>query len=281
MPENTNHRQNVCPAWIWLVLLIGLVLLYLLYQQASTKKAEWIQGDIQSRVIQNLGSNSGFSQIAASTDGRDVTLNGEVQNQDFLEKAVQIARQTNGTRLVINNLKVATTATSTVVEPVEPPTSPEKPELSTSAPILQAKVEAMPDEFAPLDEELIEIEQAEITQEKFKQLDFSNITFEKNSSALTTIAKSTLDKASSALLENPTVKIRIEGHTDTSGNPELNLRLSKQRAQSVLKYLVDSNIDNSRLEADGYGDQFPIAPNDTKAGRIKNRRIEIKVKNGE
>jgi len=61
----------------------------------------------------------------------------------------------------------------------------------------------------------------------------------------------------------------------------LNLKLSNQRAKSVLNYLVNAGVESTRIEANGYGDQFPIAPNETKAGRIKNRRIEIKVKNGE
>ncbi|MCL4135949.1 UNVERIFIED_CONTAM: hypothetical protein GTU68_032261, partial [Idotea baltica] len=105
--------------------------------------------------------------------------------------------------------------------------------------------------------------------------------FEKNSSALTTIAQQTLDSAAKTLLDNPSVTISVGGHTDSSGNPESNLRLSTKRATSVLDYLVSAGVGATRIEANGFGDQFPIAPNETKAGRIKNRRIEIKVKNGE
>lgn len=77
------------------------------------------------------------------------------------------------------------------------------------------------------------------------------------------------------------MRISVDGHTDSSGNPEINLTISKQRAKSVFDYLVSAGVDATRIDANGFGDQFPIAPNETKAGRIKNRRIEIKVKNGE
>jgi len=300
MPENTEKRQNACPAWIWLVLLLGLALLYFLFQQATTKKANWIQEDIQSRVTQNLQNTSGLSQVVALTDGRDVTLTGEVSNQEELSKAEQIAKQTYGARLVINQLNIGdvlSPATEPVVELQPNESISEANEISSeTTPTLEAKIEPMPEEFPPLEEELAEkaeadnpaaeteeptVSQAAIIEEKLSQLDFSSITFEKNSSALTDNAKNTLNDAAKTLLEHPNVNIRIEGHTDTSGNPEINLKLSKQRAQSVLNYFVDAGIENSRLEADGFGDQFPIAPNDTKAGRIKNRRIEIKVKNGE
>lgn len=289
MPGNTEQRQNSCPAWIWLVLLLGLVLLFLLYQHATSSKAEWIQEDIQNRVSQNLQKETALSQVNVLTDGRDIILSGNVSSEAELEKAEQIARQTIGTRLVTNELNISNTLSDTPQVEVEPmvSTNEDTEEASGATPIPKAKVEPLPDEFAPLEEEStpsaeeIKVAETAVIEEKLSQLDFSSITFEKNSSALTDSAKNTLDVAASTLLENPSVNIRIEGHTDTSGNSDHNLKLSKQRAQSVLNYFVDAGIDGSRLEANGFGDQFPIAPNDTQAGRIKNRRIEIKVKNGE
>ncbi len=302
MSENTEQRQSACPVWIWFVLLLGLVLLYLLYQHAITKKSLWIQEDIQTRAMQNLHIENDLKSVITVADGRDITLSGDVTTQTALTKAEQIAQQTPGVRLVNNQLVLQTqpaepateeTPTPALDNAVDEPSSEQTIQTTVTS---SAKVEPMPEEFAPLEEtvEVVttqvqqvtdkipsEITQAKNTQQRLSQLDFSNITFEKNSAALTEHARTTLDEVTSALLENPKVHIRVEGHTDTSGNPDLNLKLSKQRANSVLDYFVNAGIDNARIEADGYGDQFPIAPNDTKAGRIKNRRIEIKVKNGE
>ncbi len=296
MPENAVTRQNPCPIWVWLILLIGLVMLYLLYNHAIAKKALWIQQDIQNRASQSMHNNGQLMDVTVTADGRDITLSGNVSSELALAEAENLARQIVGARLINNQLVVsdAPTATPSEAEANQIATTAE-PEITAPKPSeILAKVEPMPQEFAPLNEtELaqqekqpltetqIELTEAEITKQKLSQLDFSNITFEKNSTALTADAQSTLDQVVSALSENPTVNIHVNGHTDSSGNPELNLKLSKQRAQSVFDYLVNAGIDGIRIQANGFGDQFPIAPNDTKAGRIKNRRIEIKVKNGE
>lgn len=69
-------------------------------------------------------------------------------------------------------------------------------------------------------------------------------------------------------------RIRIAGHTDNVGNPRTNQSLSEQRAQAVRAYLIEQGIDGGRIEAVGFGDQQPVAPNDTDEGRARNRRIE-------
>jgi len=69
----------------------------------------------------------------------------------------------------------------------------------------------------------------------------------------------------------------IGGYTDGIGSVSYNKRLSKQRAQSVVDYLVSKGIDRNRLKIVGYGKENPIATNDTNEGRAMNRRVEIKV----
>ena len=71
-----------------------------------------------------------------------------------------------------------------------------------------------------------------------------------------------------------TVRIRVSGHTDNVGNPRRNQALSEARARAVREYLVSHGIDGSRVEAVGFGDQRPVASNDTEEGRQENRRIE-------
>ncbi|MGC2782099.1 MAG: OmpA family protein [Bradyrhizobium sp.] len=73
-------------------------------------------------------------------------------------------------------------------------------------------------------------------------------------------------------------EIAIEGHTDSVGDTENNIDLSKRRAAAVLGYIGGAGIDTSRMTAEGYGETRPIASNDTPEGRAQNRRIEFVVK---
>ena len=79
------------------------------------------------------------------------------------------------------------------------------------------------------------------------------------------------------LEDNPTVKISIEGHTDSEGDRSHNQKLSENRARAVYQYLLDQGIANSRLRYEGFGDSQPVADNDTEEGRAKNRRTEIRI----
>jgi outer membrane protein OmpA-like peptidoglycan-associated protein len=78
-----------------------------------------------------------------------------------------------------------------------------------------------------------------------------------------------------AIVSNGIKRVRIEGHTDNQGDSKVNLQLSKDRAQAVATYLAKAGIDASRLEAEGYGDTRPIAPNLTPRGRELNQRLEF------
>jgi len=73
------------------------------------------------------------------------------------------------------------------------------------------------------------------------------------------------------------VAIKLGGYTDNTGNPQANQKLSADRANTVMNELIRLGIDPARLAAEGYGEQFPVAPNDTEAGRAQNRRIAVRV----
>ncbi len=83
-----------------------------------------------------------------------------------------------------------------------------------------------------------------------------------------------LDRVVEYLAHKPSARIRVAGHTDNLGDPRRNQALSEARAQAVRDYLVAHGLDANRIEAVGYGDQNPIASNDTEEGRRQNRRIE-------
>lgn len=86
-----------------------------------------------------------------------------------------------------------------------------------------------------------------------------------------------LDKVVQLLQENPTVKIQIGGHTDNVGSAADNLKLSGNRARSVVNYLIGKGIAATRLSYKGFGATQPVADNNSESGRAQNRRTELKV----
>jgi outer membrane protein OmpA-like peptidoglycan-associated protein len=83
-----------------------------------------------------------------------------------------------------------------------------------------------------------------------------------------------LDSVVEYMVYKKSARIEISGHTDNQGNPKANKALSEKRAQACRDYLIQKGIDGSRIEAHGFGDERPIAPNDSEDGRRQNRRIE-------
>jgi OOP family OmpA-OmpF porin len=102
---------------------------------------------------------------------------------------------------------------------------------------------------------------------------FETINFEFNSSVLKTESYPTLDKLSSVLRENGG-KVTVNGYASSEGTAAYNLKLSKDRANSVKTYLVNSGVNSSQVVTKGFGEANPIASNDTEEGRIQNRRVE-------
>ena len=104
-----------------------------------------------------------------------------------------------------------------------------------------------------------------------------NIFFDINKFELKTESQVELDKLVQLLIENPSLKIEISGHTDNVGKPIDNLLLSNNRAKAVVDYLIKKNIATARLTVKGYGETKPVANNKTEDGRALNRRTEMKV----
>lgn len=103
------------------------------------------------------------------------------------------------------------------------------------------------------------------------------IEFESGSAVLTTSGRQILDEMAIALNKLSGKKVKIIGHTDSSGDPSKNLTLSQERATAVKGYLIGKNIPKQSLTAEGLGSNQPIADNTTVEGRKKNRRIEFEV----
>jgi outer membrane protein OmpA-like peptidoglycan-associated protein len=89
--------------------------------------------------------------------------------------------------------------------------------------------------------------------------------------------RETLAKLSGIILAHPGLNLDIEGHTDSTGSDELNQKLSEQRAEAARSYLISQGIEDYTIVARGFGKTMPVASNDTREGRQKNRRVEIIV----
>ncbi|MEP6845767.1 MAG: OmpA family protein, partial [Panacibacter sp.] len=106
-----------------------------------------------------------------------------------------------------------------------------------------------------------------------------NIFFATGSAKLLAKSFKSLKDVAQIMQDNTTYKIDVDGHTDNTGSNELNQKLSESRANSVKQYLVGNGVDESRIVATGYGEDKPIEDNKTAAGRAKNRRVEMRLRN--
>lgn len=105
----------------------------------------------------------------------------------------------------------------------------------------------------------------------------SGILFGFDSYELTPEAKENIRNMSETLQKYPDTNILIEGHTDNVGKENYNQRLSERRASAVSDYAAGLGVDRSRIQTTGYGEEQPVADNDTEANRSENRRVEVAI----
>lgn len=101
------------------------------------------------------------------------------------------------------------------------------------------------------------------------------VNFENNRSKLTPESYPVLDEDIALMKTRPKMTITIVGHTDSMGDASYNQKLSQDRANAVMQYLIQKGVAADRMQAVGKGESVPIADNKTEAGRAQNRRIEI------
>lgn len=105
----------------------------------------------------------------------------------------------------------------------------------------------------------------------------NNVLFERGTANLIDSAYQDLDKVVEMMIENPKLKIEIGGHTDNQGDARLNLKLSQERVETVINYLINKGLDRNRIVGKGYGGTRPIASNHSENTRKLNRRVEFTV----
>jgi len=108
-------------------------------------------------------------------------------------------------------------------------------------------------------------------------VNMGDVLFDTGKSDLRSGAREALSKLTGIVLNYPSLRLAIEGHTDSTGSAEFNQTLSQKRADAVHEYLVTQGLDGDKLSAQGLAMDNPVADNSTSAGRQKNRRVEIVV----
>lgn len=107
--------------------------------------------------------------------------------------------------------------------------------------------------------------------------EFDRLLFDSNSATLQPASAEQLRNIAAILSAYPNVHVKIGGYTDNTGDPGANQTLSQQRADTVKQQLIGMGIASDRLEAQGFGSQYPVADNSTEEGRQRNRRISLHV----
>ena len=124
---------------------------------------------------------------------------------------------------------------------------------------------------APIEIELLEEE------EEILKAAFDNLEFETGKAIIKETSYASLEELAKLLLKKPEWKMKVSGHTDSQGRASSNLRLSKKRAKAVANFLILNDVYKDRIEVEWFGETKPIADNKTKAGRQKNRRVEMEI----
>lgn len=125
--------------------------------------------------------------------------------------------------------------------------------------------------------EKVDADGCSVSKEVAHEVMSSDAYFDFDKATIKNKAYSKLDDISATMKENSTYTAEIVGHTDNIGSEEYNMKLSEKRAQAVANYLASKGVDKSRLTIVPRGESKPVASNKTKAGRAKNRRVDIKI----
>lgn len=137
----------------------------------------------------------------------------------------------------------------------------------------EAKLLSIQDQNSWLEEQMISLATAQ--SERGLVMTLGDVLFDAGQSELNVSANRTVLKLVQFLQLNPRRVVRIEGYTDSRGDAQENLELSRTRAQALADALIDLGVDAKRIEVQGHGESFPVTENASAKGRAQNRRVEI------
>lgn len=240
------------------IAVLGLVTLALFLLFSVERKSTVIEADLSSRAKTALELR-GFDWASIVMDGRELRLNGIAPSAELRDNAEEIV-DVRGIRTIDNQLRLATL--------VLPSTT-----AAASGPAAEA-IE-LPAEFGRQHGVKQSRPAAECEDELQRLLRREPIRFESGSAVVRQESEPLLRRLSNTVVGCPGASFKVGGHTDSQGAALGNLKLSRERAITVVDFMLNRGVDPARLTAVGYGEERPIADNATASGRAKNRRIEI------
>jgi len=215
-----------------------------------------VADSLRNRVAGRLQAAS-IKGVVVVPNGRDLALTGTVSSATERATAGHAARSTPGVRSVRNQIAIVEplsyASSSMALQPVGSETALPLP-TAPDGKSLQARIDGL--------------------------LREGGIEFEKEKAGLSAVSEPLLNEIVQLLRAQPMAGVRVEGHTDNIGQPDFNRALSLARAQAVVDYLVKQGLQSARFKAVGLGPDRPVVPNDTREGRLKNRRVEILTETG-
>jgi outer membrane protein OmpA-like peptidoglycan-associated protein len=249
------------PAWpfVWrgLLPLLGLLAVALF---AVTRFAHgWIEESVAARTRAAL-DGAGLAWVQLEVSGQQVRLSGAAPAAADGERALEVARQAR-CQSWAGALTCAISVTGSFAAPPAPAEAPAAAPEPKAAPAEQAQADACEGGLGAL-------------------LGRSTVEFATGSAVLAPSSRALLDRVAEVARTCPGT-LRVEGHTDSTGDAARNLALSQARAEAVRQALVERGLPAERLVAEGFGQERPLAPNDAAAGRARNRRIELHVEAGQ
>jgi outer membrane protein OmpA-like peptidoglycan-associated protein len=108
-------------------------------------------------------------------------------------------------------------------------------------------------------------------------VNMSDVVFATGSYQIKTSAQIKLARIAGILMTYPGLKVQVEGYTDNVGSAAFNQKLSDQRANAVMQFLISQGVKAGSISAKGYGEADPVASNSTASGRAQNRRVQLVV----
>lgn len=246
--------------WIGSAALIGAVAVTLIgaRTQALALASGW-QTEAEA-AVRALGAHD----VQVSVDGRTLRVVGSLTDPAQREGVLAALGTIHGIATVESHLTLEDR--QTLPDPPAIPTIETPPADSLERPIghdVVQEVEAAP---SPCQDELEELFAGQI------------IRFAAYSAAVSDASTPLLEDIAEIMAKCPGTVLEVAGHSDGTGIEELNDSLSRARAEAVRQVLIQWGIEPTRLIAMGYGDRFPIADDQTEAGRMQNRRIELRLR---
>ncbi len=261
----------------------GLFALLLLLATALAYLPSRIESGLNDE-IQNTLIEHNLDWLSTSIDGQDLTIRGEPPSPAEKERALTVLQGIDGLRVIHDQLSDPAIAPrqdlTRDAAPQSPPsamatdTTPE-PATPAAAPTATANTAASPESGDILVPAKLSARMRceESLRRAFKG---DTIHFQMNTSVVRPASRRLLSRLASAVKRDcQGIDLTIAGYTDSLGPAKVNLALSQARAKVIKDYLVRHGVSGKTLNTVGYGESKPIASNKTRAGRIKNRRIEI------